>query len=136
MTAEEKNEKQKVYYKAHKEERLSYAASYRAAHRKVIREKQAIYARTVAGKAAQAKAELRRRKLYPERVRARRTARRAIGRGVLLRGPCASCGTSVGVQAHHSDYARPMDIQWLCQICHKLLHSLKPMCYNAQGLCD
>ena len=39
--------------------------------------------------------------------------RRAIRSGKLTRGPCMICGISE-VEAHHEDYSKPFDVQWLC----------------------
>lgn len=36
----------------------------------------------------------------------------AIKRGKLQRSPCEVCGT-IPAQAHHGDYSRPHDVQWL-----------------------
>jgi len=52
---------------------------------------------------------------------ARRTAQRAIKSGRLFPQPCESCGVSQ-VEAHHGDYAKPLDVRWLCSDCHRKLH--------------
>ena len=41
----------------------------------------------------------------------------AIKAGKLVRQPCRSCG-ALPTQAHHNDYARPLDVRWLCSRCH------------------
>lgn len=35
---------------------------------------------------------------------------------------CERCGTQTKLQAHHTDYNRPLDVQWLCQGCHSWTH--------------
>jgi hypothetical protein len=47
---------------------------------------------------------------------------RAIRAGRLIRQPCELCGDS-GAEAHHEDYARPLDVTWLCHVCHSKLHA-------------
>lgn len=59
------------------------------------------------------------RKKYPERARARNAVYRALKSGVLVRPDrCARCGKACKPQASHDDYARPLDVEWLCRACH------------------
>lgn len=51
------------------------------------------------------------REKYPERNKARAAVHRAIASGRLVRNLC-HCGQSA--QAHHSDYSKQLDVQWLC----------------------
>ena len=53
---------------------------------------------------------------------AQHAARQAIKKGVLVRGPCESCGTAKDVQSHHDDYDRPLEVKWLCITCHAAHH--------------
>jgi hypothetical protein len=46
---------------------------------------------------------------------------RAIKRGILVRMPCIKCN-SLKSLAHHENYNKPLDVMWLCQICHKDWH--------------
>ncbi len=59
---------------------------------------------------------------YPLAQRARELVQNALRRGELTRQPCASCGAVDGVHAHHEDYARPLDVIWLCGRCHRRRH--------------
>lgn len=47
---------------------------------------------------------------------------RALRNGTLVRQPCAVCGVEPAV-AHHDDYARPLDVRWLCRSHHSLWHA-------------
>lgn len=61
--------------------------------------------------------------LSPEarrRANARATAKVYLRRGKLARQPC-SCG-SVKVEMHHDDYAKPLEVRWLCRPCHLAHH--------------
>lgn len=58
-----------------------------------------------------------------------RKVRTAIRRGELVRpSNCVRCGKedrpgSDGrstIQAHHADYSRPLDVEWICSACHRL----------------
>ena len=55
---------------------------------------------------------------HPEKERARRAVAYALRSGRLVRQPCKECG-AVKVQAHHHDYSKPLDIEWLCFRCHR-----------------
>ena len=54
----------------------------------------------------------------------------AIERGIVVRkAACERCGNSgtfkdgrSAVQAHHSDYNKPLEVMWLCQPCHHEWH--------------
>jgi hypothetical protein len=62
--------------------------------------------------------------------RAQNLLEEAIERGIIVRRyVCEKCGDSgemkdgrSKVQAHHSDYNKPLDVQWLCQKCHHDWH--------------
>lgn len=46
----------------------------------------------------------------------------AIRSGALRKMPCENCGEKE-VHAHHDDYAKPLDVRWLCPSCHKKWHA-------------
>ena len=57
----------------------------------------------------------------------KRSAQRAVSiavlNGKLVRPKlCSECGKRREIQAHHNDYCKPYDIQWLCRLCHKAIH--------------
>ena len=47
----------------------------------------------------------------------------AILSGKLTRLPCERCGRADNVHAHHEDYDKPLDVVWLCPVCHKARHA-------------
>lgn len=63
-----------------------------------------------------------RRLLEPEKVHARRAVTEALKRGTLTRQPCEGCGSTERVQGHHDDYAKQLDVRWLCTRCHGIEH--------------
>src|SRR3990167_11187577 len=59
--------------------------------------------------------------VYRFKVKARGLTAAAIGVGVLIPRPCEDCG-STDVQAHHTDYSRPLEVRWLCVAHHRAVH--------------
>lgn len=47
-----------------------------------------------------------------------RVVQKARCDGTLAQKPCETCGRKA--QAHHDDYAKPMEIHWLCRYHHRL----------------
>jgi hypothetical protein len=54
-------------------------------------------------------------------VRARSLVARAIRRGELKREPCVKCGKPK-TEGHHEDYAKPLEVIWLCRLHHSWVH--------------
>lgn len=81
------------------------------------------YAKTEAGKRAHRVSGLRQRLLYPEKARARMQVKMALRKGELQKLPCEKCGSEKRIEAHHDDYSKPLDVQWLCKPCHDLEHA-------------
>lgn len=52
---------------------------------------------------------------------ARSAVRRAMVKGVLTKEDCA-CGRA-DVQAHHENYSKPLDVIWMCPMCHSRHHA-------------
>lgn len=72
------------------------------------------------------------RRRFPERHNAQEAVQRALKAGLLIRPTeCEECGKmpaprkngASGIVAHHPDYTKPLDVTWLCQSCHMLLHN-------------
>lgn len=57
---------------------------------------------------------------HPVEEAARREVYNAKKRGDLIPQPCP-CG-STKAHAHHPDYAKPLDVVWLCRPCHDREH--------------
>lgn len=64
-----------------------------------------------------------RRREQTEESRARVALNNAVARGAVQRPACCSaCGSAGRVEAHHVDYSRPLDVEWLCTLCHAAEH--------------
>ncbi len=76
------------------------------------------------------------RERHPEQVRkdwercnanpkhkARRVFRKALQAGLIQRpDECSECGMPGFIHAHHADYAKPFEVDWLCPECHGKRH--------------
>ena len=58
----------------------------------------------------------------PDKHKAHGIVQRAIRAGKLTVQPCERCGYGIGVQAHHEDYSKPLEVVWLCPPCHGERH--------------
>lgn len=59
---------------------------------------------------------------HPQAVWAWQCLRSALKRGLIQKEPCEVCGHAK-VDAHHSDYSKPMAAAWLRRRHHRQLHS-------------
>ena len=62
------------------------------------------------------------RSKYPKKVKATTMVNNAIRDGKLFKEPCEVCGTTEKIHAHHNDYAKPLNVRWLCSAHHKQWH--------------
>ena len=58
---------------------------------------------------------------YPNKYKAHNLVNNNVRAGNLVPMPCEICGSSA--VAHHDDYAKPLNVRWLCQAHHKQWHA-------------
>lgn len=58
----------------------------------------------------------------PEGYRAHYVVSNAIRDGKLKRQPCETCG-ALKAHAHHENYSKPLEVRWLCAMCHQRHHA-------------
>jgi hypothetical protein len=63
----------------------------------------------------------RKRQKNPLKYKAYNAVARAVASGKLVPKPCAVCG-DLPTEAHHHDYSKPLEVNWLCQKHHLELH--------------
>ena len=59
---------------------------------------------------------------YPERLAAKIILNHAIETGKIKKQPCQICSAK-RVEAHHEDYTKPLDVDWLCNMHHRQKHN-------------
>lgn len=57
----------------------------------------------------------------------KKAASKAIGNAVRdkkIEKPsnCSCCGKETNLHGHHDDYAKPLEVRWLCSACHRAWH--------------
>lgn len=79
------------------------------------------YRKTRLGKEAVQRKSIAYKAKHPEKVKARQIVQSAIRNGSLVRQRCQVCG-SERVHAHHDDYSKPLNVDWLCHTHHMERH--------------
>jgi hypothetical protein len=59
---------------------------------------------------------------YPNKYKAHSMVGNAVRDGKLFREPCSECGLDENIHAHHDDYAKPLNVRWLCAAHHHQWH--------------
>jgi hypothetical protein len=76
------------------------------------------YSRTDRGREACREGSKRWVERNPEKRAAHSALNTAVRYGRVQKQPCAVCGVVEGVEAHHDDYSKPLEVQWLCPAHH------------------
>lgn len=94
---------QRNYRRTHRAELRAYFAAYRQRHPEIVR----------AGR-------IRWNDANPEKRAAHSQFWSALRKGVIPPPPnaCTACATPGYVEAHHDDYSKPLEVRWLCELCH------------------
>ena len=68
---------------------------------------------------------------FPNKYKAHTMVNNAIRDGRLHKEPCAICGATNSIHAHHDDYLKPLNIRWLCAVHHRQWHDENGEALNA-----
>lgn len=121
-----KTQRREAYRKwasANREQRATYMKRWRRKNHPRVVAAAAVWAEANPEKAARSRREAAKRAghRHPEKLAARAAVAIAKAGGRLLTGRCEVCG-STRVEAHHEDYAKPLEVRWFCRKHHMLLH--------------
>jgi hypothetical protein len=111
--------------KKHREENIDRIREYDAKRanwpRRIAARKE--YTKTVSGKLSIKKAKKSYAERYPLKNAARILFRSAIkNKKIVKQDFCSECGSKTKIEGHHDDYFKPLDVRWLCELCHKEWH--------------
>lgn len=60
---------------------------------------------------------------HPDAIKAHRTLQYAVKTGKVIKpNICLKCYREKRLSAHHNNYSKPLEVEWLCYSCHKLRH--------------
>lgn len=84
---------------------------------------QEAYRKTERGKEAVRRGSRAYHERHPERRAARIALWNALRGGVVAKATaCQGCGAAGRLHGHHDDYAKPLEVRWLCVPCHEEAH--------------
>ena len=135
---EEQNEKRKIRYQNNKEKTLKKCKEYYEENREIIRKKVREKEKTTetrkkeldraknyykknSGKVCKKNYEWKKR--HPDQNMASQYVRWGLKLNVIHKpGECIVCKSKSKLQAHHADYSKPLEVEWVCHICHMHKH--------------
>ena len=110
----------KKYYNSHREEIRKSQKEYFSANPGKFKIYRANYIQTEKGRKSLLERSKRYRVKNRDKCLARDILNNAIKSGSIIKNPCRRCGGNDS-QGHHKDYNKPLDVIWLCEICHKFI---------------
>lgn len=103
-------------------------AALRASHGERYREMRRRYRASEKGKAAYSRYV----PAHPWQKWAQSKVWREINAGRMTKPEtCSSCGEGGIIDGHHDDYAKPLEVRWLCRWCHREWHRINGEAANA-----
>lgn len=84
------------------------------------------YNKSKRGRELNSKRSRKYRENNPLKSKARSLVRTALRNGSLIRpDKCSECNKECIPEAHHYDYSKPLEVEWLCKQCHENTHHKK-----------
>lgn len=79
--------------------------------------------KTRKGKASVRRSRLKYKITKRQQSKASDAVNNAVRDGRLTKpSECSRCGVLGRVEGHHKDYSKPLEVEWLCDLCHKDVH--------------
>lgn len=132
----------RAYARAHKAERQAYNKAYRLRPEALATERERQQRRQADPEYRASQRERHRRDRATDSVRERNkeyqrqyaqqradavaahmAVRAALRTGDLVKPlACQRCGQAGRLHSHHNDYSKPLEVAWVCPLCHKAIH--------------
>lgn len=120
----------KAAVKANRDKKIDYYKQYdawRFQNDPRVRDRHAAYRNTASGHASIRRSQAKWDDENKEAKYAHGVVARAVRTGCLIKpSECPLCGEftpSRMMHAHHEDYSKPLDIEWMCFKCHRAHHN-------------
>lgn len=105
------------YYRKYDAERFKNDPRVAARHHR--------YQKTEAGKKAHKKAHKKWKSMNPIKRGANMMVCNAVRDGRMIKADeCSECGAGGKIHGHHDDYAKPLEVRWMCSKCHTDWHKI------------
>lgn len=116
----------KTLVKKNREEKRDYYIAYhkkRYRENPIVRQRLDAYAKTEKGMESRAKARAKWLRNNPVKRAAHVILGNAVRDGRIFKPKqCQKCGVGGRIHGHHHDYAKPLEVTWLCAPCHGKEH--------------
>jgi hypothetical protein len=110
------------YYEKHKEIMAYEKKRSGLPHRVLARD---LYAKTPGGLEAGGRAKRKYSTQNPEKRAAHVLLGNRIRDGLVVKPTvCSVCNKGGRIEGHHDDYAKPLDVKWMCTQCHSDYHAV------------
>lgn len=102
-----------------------YLKKYYQKNKDEIRKKHKQYSLTEKGRKSVMLAGRRYRYSHPLETKAHMIISHGIRDGSIIRpSKCSKCFIKCIPEAHHEDYTKPLEVDWVCKHCHESIHHL------------
>ena len=101
-----------------------YGKKYYQENKEDVLARNKIYSQKKEARIATGERQKRNRAKHPEKFKARSMLNNAVISGKMIKPvACDSCSRlSTRIEGHHPDYAKPLEVIWLCNSCHVQEH--------------
>jgi len=118
------------YYEGNKERILKRVKDRYEVKKEELKEYHRNYNKTEKGREVSSRALMKQNLKYPEKALARRLLLEAVRYNKIDKpNMCSNCKRVYAdkkyIHGHHEDYAKPLDVVWLCVQCHSDVHNNK-----------